>query len=444
MEAQEGPNLAWRWLRRIWTFGTLLLALPVLIPVAIFTFLYAALTSIGRKEGWWYGSRLRVMQGVMFVFGKIMRGSTWLFNRLLGRSLYVPSPYDRVHPELLIIGHRGAPMQECENTLPAFEAAIRQGANALEIDLCFTEDGEVVVFHDWDPDSPVALFREAGSEPLQRCKPCFGTGEFRRCVPRLSLEDLRAQCKFRERDDGADLPEGEGHIVTWREFLEAAQAWTSLDMVFLDMKVTPADIQLAGPMIARIQADINDLCPEFECVVMTIYPDVLEALKVAAPDMRFCFDKEFPPLLQDPSPEFIAARSTVAEAIQLRHDIASIGRPTFLTLSPWELYKAVLEHDLLLRHSQPRSPLLITWTINEPDELRWLVNSGVDGIITDHPRYLLELERQRKKIHPFWKLVQTRWLRDKGILSSPSAAPIAADGHTTHWPPQNSTSAPHH
>src|SRR5262249_19034435 len=44
--------------------------------------------------------------------------------------------------------HRGASAYAPENTLPAFELAVTQGAAALEIDVRLTRDAEVVVFHD--------------------------------------------------------------------------------------------------------------------------------------------------------------------------------------------------------------------------------------------------------------------------------------------------------
>lgn len=47
-----------------------------------------------------------------------------------------------------VIGHRGASGLAPENTLPAFELAIRQGADALELDVRLTRDGAAVVIHD--------------------------------------------------------------------------------------------------------------------------------------------------------------------------------------------------------------------------------------------------------------------------------------------------------
>jgi glycerophosphoryl diester phosphodiesterase len=48
----------------------------------------------------------------------------------------------------LVIAHRGASAYEPENTLRAFDLAIRQGAQMIELDLHITCDNHVVVIHD--------------------------------------------------------------------------------------------------------------------------------------------------------------------------------------------------------------------------------------------------------------------------------------------------------
>jgi glycerophosphoryl diester phosphodiesterase len=48
----------------------------------------------------------------------------------------------------LAIAHRGDPVDERENTLAAFDAALRQGADMVELDLQRTRDGEIVILHD--------------------------------------------------------------------------------------------------------------------------------------------------------------------------------------------------------------------------------------------------------------------------------------------------------
>lgn len=47
-----------------------------------------------------------------------------------------------------MIGHRGAPVEHVENTLPSFWAALAHGADVLELDVWMSADGHIVVSHD--------------------------------------------------------------------------------------------------------------------------------------------------------------------------------------------------------------------------------------------------------------------------------------------------------
>src|SRR5271170_5657439 len=49
---------------------------------------------------------------------------------------------------LLIIAHRGSSGEYPENTLSAFAAAVRDGADWCELDVQLSRDGELVVIHD--------------------------------------------------------------------------------------------------------------------------------------------------------------------------------------------------------------------------------------------------------------------------------------------------------
>lgn len=49
-----------------------------------------------------------------------------------------------------IIAHRGFHLYEVENSIPAFKEAIKEGADAIELDVHLTRDGKIVVFHDFD------------------------------------------------------------------------------------------------------------------------------------------------------------------------------------------------------------------------------------------------------------------------------------------------------
>jgi len=52
----------------------------------------------------------------------------------------------------LILGHRGARAYYAENTLLSFEQAIIQGADGIELDIHFSKDGQIMVFHDFTLD----------------------------------------------------------------------------------------------------------------------------------------------------------------------------------------------------------------------------------------------------------------------------------------------------
>ena len=53
-----------------------------------------------------------------------------------------------VWPHPLIFAHRGASAHAPENTLSAFEKALKQGAHAIELDAKLSADGQIVVIHD--------------------------------------------------------------------------------------------------------------------------------------------------------------------------------------------------------------------------------------------------------------------------------------------------------
>jgi glycerophosphoryl diester phosphodiesterase len=50
----------------------------------------------------------------------------------------------------MVVAHRGASVEQPENTIAAFDAAIDAGADAVEFDVRMTADGHAVVMHDPD------------------------------------------------------------------------------------------------------------------------------------------------------------------------------------------------------------------------------------------------------------------------------------------------------
>lgn len=63
-----------------------------------------------------------------------------------------------------VIAHRGDPVHAIENTLPAIERAIADGAEIVEIDIRLSRDGEVVLVHD---ETTERLFGQAAAVARQ-------------------------------------------------------------------------------------------------------------------------------------------------------------------------------------------------------------------------------------------------------------------------------------
>jgi len=107
-----------------------------------------------------------------------------------------------------IVGHRGAPVDEPENTLRAFARALAVGAAAVELDVQLTRDGRLAVIHDSTLDRTTngkGRVRDFTMAELQRLD--AGRGE-----PVPSLEEV------------FDLVRGKAHLLVELKHPEAAPA----------------------------------------------------------------------------------------------------------------------------------------------------------------------------------------------------------------------------
>src|SRR3990172_7851057 len=145
--------------------------------------------------------------------------------------------FSKDDPPFLIIGHRGAPYKEPENTIASFELALNEGANALEVDMCLTKDNQVILWHDWDPNNTNALLREAGFEPWVRFKPhpppIFS--EYRKPINNLSLSEIREHFDYKKRKGKFHL-KAFAYIPTLEEFFLWSKDKPNLQYVFFDNK----------------------------------------------------------------------------------------------------------------------------------------------------------------------------------------------------------------
>jgi glycerophosphoryl diester phosphodiesterase len=326
---------------------------------------------------------------LLLVIEGLRSGLGWL------RDLVLPAPprmLDVDPTQFLIVGHRGACASAVENTLASCERAVEhEEADAVELDLCVTQDGQVVVWHDWDPDALVALARQAGAELDVLCRPVVPPAghPLRRPVCDLTLAELRAHYGYALIGQDQTVP---AHLPVLAEVVRWARTQPRLKAVLLDCKVPPARKELIAVVAEALRREVAREPVGARFVCLTPYAEVLEVMQALVPAAGRAFDVEIPAgFFPDRAP-----LSAVARARAAGNEWASIGRPLF-TLGGWWTYRTTIRADLermrAARGTTPPVPpaYYVCWTINRPREMRHLMRLGVSGILTDFPARLRRL-----------------------------------------------------
>lgn len=276
---------------------------------------------------------------------------------------------------VLVIGHRGAPRVEAENTLPSFRRALEQGANAVETDICVTRDGQFVLAHDADPDDAVALLRQVGGERLlfRPEVPALGS-PLRRPIRELDLEEL--QKHYRYVRAAGDVPEGatqarDASIATLSELLAWAPGQPRLSDVLLDIKLAADQTAEAEALVDFLQGAIESggvprltfrlLCPQAEIVSALV---ARCRRRPPGKQIRVSADFELPGALE------IGPR-TGARDVSL-----GCGQRAWLTFRR-DVARCVEARD------RGVFDCVVAWTVSDASRLRELVCIGADGILTD-------------------------------------------------------------
>jgi glycerophosphoryl diester phosphodiesterase len=237
----------------------------------------------------------------------------------------------------LNLGHRGARGLAPENTLAGMRAGMAAGADGVEFDVQRTRDGHLVVFHDDD------------------LKRICGVGG------RVVASTL---AQLRELDAGRHFgPQFAGELIpTLDEVIEALPA-----SAFVNIEAKRFRLRSDGLEASLVEA-IRRHNLKGRCIVSSFNPMLLWRLGrmdrtiplglLYAPDLPFGFNRGW---------------------------------------SRWLLRLAALHpyHEQvtpkLLQQAHAHGQQVNTWTVNEPADMRRLIELGVDSIITDRPDRLSAL-----------------------------------------------------
>ena len=249
----------------------------------------------------------------------------------------------------MVIAHRGGRGLWPENTLYAFERAIKLGVDAIEFDVHLTRDHQLVILHD---------------DTVDRTTDGVGKVE-EQDYSTLSLLDAG----YRWTDDnGKTYPyRGQGiHLPLLEEVLNA--------FPFVRM-----NIELKTP--GSVASDqFSGVLRRFGCgdrvLVASFHSETIDQVRAGYPTLAFTASTRH-------SASFLAmnffridfAFNPSANAFQIPQQIGPLP-----VVTPYFVERA--HHHNVAVHA---------WTINEKDDMNRLIKAGVDGILTDYPDRLLAI-----------------------------------------------------
>lgn len=238
-------------------------------------------------------------------------------------------------PKPLVFAHRGARCVAPENTLPAFQAALDMGVDGIELDVHLSQDGHLVVIHDFTVDKT-----SNGQGPVAN-------------FTAQQLAQLDAGSHFSPDFGGVGVP-------TLDQVLDLVA-----DRCIVNIEIKTLSMN-GGDQVPRVVKSIQQRKLHDQVIVSSFNPITLLALRATDAKIRLGL------LYYEPMPHFL-----------FRHWMGSHLNPE--ALHP---YFGLIDGDLcdLARQSQKA---VNTWTVNSVTEAGRLADLGVDVIMTDVPDQIM-------------------------------------------------------
>lgn len=222
---------------------------------------------------------------------------------------------------MLKIAHRGASGYETENTLAAFEKALKLDAGMVELDVRVCGSGELVVFHDRN------LKRMTGVDGL---------------IANTSVGEIK---KLTLR--------GGRKIPTLNELIEFLKPYPI--EINLEIKARSAIAALTHTL-RRIEKNNKALFERL--LVSSFYPSHLAEIKNVFPNLRIGLI-----------------------SFLVRGDLSFIKTHQFYSL---HLYKRGLNKKIIERIKKSGAKVFV-WTLNQPAEIARFQSWGCQGMFSDYP-----------------------------------------------------------
>lgn len=290
-------------------------------------------------------------------------------------------------------GHRGARGLKPENTLPAFETALDLGVTTLELDLHFTKDEIVVIWHDdWIAPDKCSLDTDDPNPPPDPDNPDVNQEDLR--ISHLTLSELKQyRCdrnpdpsRFPEQENSGTELAGENYrLLTLAELFDFVELYSASDSKDEAQRESANQVQF-NIETKRKPDDPDAIGDDFNGV----NPGAFEIAIVDLVEERNLVDR-------------IVVQSFDHRSLWATHTLNNVLRLATLTYNqPPDVAEYVANGAVIWSpHYNDVTParlqsvhnaglLVIPWTVDDLDTAQMLIDLGVDGLITDRPDLFLE------------------------------------------------------
>ena len=274
--------------------------------------------------------------------------------------------------QVLVMAHAGGKGYFPDNTMSAFDYSYSLGVDVLEMDLQMTKDGILVLRHG---ENSTGNIRQ-----MSNCDAYIWEEDY---------QYLYETCNF-----GFNYQDDEGNYpyidMTSSEWIDAGVYLTKLEELFIAYGDTILyNIEIKGdfgmPRIETADA-LYDMLVDYDLLdvilVASAFDDVSQHIIQEYPDMQISTS-------QAEAQRLIIPAYTFTSVFYKPGQFAVVQIPTSFNLpiiNTLDLSTSLLI-DTLHRHNMA----VHYWTINDPDEMRRLIELGCDGIITDYPELLITI-----------------------------------------------------
>ncbi len=302
----------------------------------------------------------------------------------------VPPDAPSLPPGFDIQGHRGVRGLKPENTLPAFEIALDLMVTTLEMDLHYSKDGVVVIWHDDDITIDKCTYAGSGT-PALAPDPTL--------ISQLSFEEIQkyrcdlngdSQKHPQQNNHATPLAGDDYRIISLAELFDFVDAYAESDHKTDAQRQNARLVQFNietkrkiehvdaigdgwdGEHPGKFERSIVSLVEERELVQRVIVQSFVHAslwgVRQLNPNIRLAALTK-------------GKRPSLSDYADYAHKGATIWSPRYQDVTP-----------ALLQQAHKAGLQVIPWTINDPAEMKRMIQIGVNGIITDRPDLLLALE----------------------------------------------------